>query len=102
MAKFEDVLTSVKNAVGGQLHERDVSGVLDSRAGNQLKWRYSIVDLMKVLGLASDPESRADLARDVGYDGRLIDSAEMNIWLHKRILTKLGEKGANVPSELKE
>lgn len=102
MATFKDLLTSVETAVGGDLHGADVSSALDSRAGNQLQWRYSIVDLMKVLGLNSDPESRADLARDVGYEGHPVDSAPMNIWLHKRILKMLGAKGANVPGDLKE
>jgi hypothetical protein len=37
----------------------------------------------------------------MGYRGPLNGSAEMNIWLHKNILSKLDEAGVNVPANLK-
>ena len=41
------------------------------------------------------------LAQELGYKGSLDGSAEMNIWLHKQVMTKLAENGGNVPAELK-
>jgi hypothetical protein len=105
MATFQDVLDSIANSASGRVQGADVTALLDLKTGghaDQLEWRYSIVDLMKALGLPADLSSRIALARDLGYSGALNGSAEMNIWLHKRILTKLNEAGAIVPADLKE
>jgi hypothetical protein len=37
----------------------------------------------------------------LGYTGPLTGSAEMNIWLHKQVMTKLAEGGGKVPDSLK-
>jgi hypothetical protein len=105
MAVFQDVIDSIANFANGRVQGVDVAAVLDSKAAgqtDQLEWRYSIVDLMKVLGLPGDLSSRIALARELGYSGALNGSAEMNIWLHKQILTKLDEAGAIVPADLKD
>ena len=37
----------------------------------------------------------------LGYTGALDGSAEMNVWLHKQVMTKLAESGGKVPESLK-
>src|SRR5215216_2887885 len=55
MATFQDVVDSIAKAAGGQVKGADVGTILDANVGldNQMEWRYSIVDLLKVLGLDS-------------------------------------------------
>jgi Domain of unknown function (DUF3597) len=64
-------------------------------------FRHSIVDLMKLLKLDSSLRARRQLAKELGYTGRLDGSAKMNIWLHKEVMTKLAESGGTVPESLK-
>ena len=64
-------------------------------------WRKSIVDLMKLLKLDSGLAARKQLAQELGYSGALDGSAEMNVWLHKQVTTKLAESGGQVPDSLK-
>ncbi|MBX7496554.1 DUF3597 domain-containing protein [Qipengyuania sp. 6B39] len=77
----------------------DVENSLDSMPGaDRLNWRTSIVDLMKLIGVDSDYESRKALAGELGredYSG----SAEDNIWLHKRTMNELAANGGKVPAE---
>ena len=64
-------------------------------------WKQSIVDLMKLLDLDSSLNARKQLAQELGYTGELNGSAEMNVWLHKQVMTKLMESGGVVPESLK-
>lgn len=66
-----------------------------------LNWKQSIVDLMKLLKLDSSLGARKQLAKELGYTGALDGSADMNIWLHKQVMTKLAESGGKVPESLK-
>ena len=67
----------------------------------QLDWKVSIVDLLKLLGIDSGFEARKELAVELGIpEDQLDDSAEMNMWLHKAVLKKIAENGGNVPKEL--
>jgi hypothetical protein len=78
----------------------DVANHLDSIPGaDHLNWRTSIVDLMKLIGVPSDFESRQALAHELGradYAG----SAEDNVWLHKTVMQQLAANGGNVPAAL--
>ena len=56
---------------------------------------------MKLLKLDSGLAARKQLAQELGYTGALDGSAEMNIWLHKQVMTKLAESGGKVPDNLK-
>jgi 3-oxoacyl-ACP reductase-like protein len=67
----------------------------------KLDWRQSIVDLMKALKLDSSLAARKQLAQELGYTGALDGSAEMNIWLHRQVMTKLAESGGKVPDSLR-
>jgi hypothetical protein len=83
----------------------DVDAVLTQMAakqGQKLNWRTSIVDLMKLVGLDSSLENRKELARELGYKGDTSDSATMNIWLHKQVMTQLAAHGGKVPPELRD
>jgi hypothetical protein len=73
------------------------------QAGNsqQLNWRTSIVDLMKLLGLDSSLDARKTLAGELKYPGSTEDSASMNVWLHKAVMDKLAANGGTVPDDLK-
>jgi hypothetical protein len=82
----------------------DVEAILTSLAdqnSEKLNWRTSIVDLMKLLGLDSSLAARKQLAEELHYSGDTSDSASMNIWLHKQVMTKLAENGGKVPDDLK-
>jgi Domain of unknown function (DUF3597) len=81
----------------------DVEAILTDKAtklGRPNNWRVSIVDLMTLLGLDSSREARTSLAHELGYTGDVHDSATMNIWLHKQVMTKLAENGGKVPASL--
>ena len=67
----------------------------------EYNWEELIVDLMKLLKLDSSLTARKQLASELGYTGALNGSAEMNIWLHKQVMTKLAEGGGVVPDSLK-
>ncbi len=81
----------------------DVAAILDGmeeKAGQDLDWRKSIVDLMKILGLDSSLTARKTLAGELHYDGDTDDSASMNIWLHKQVMQKFKDNGGKVPADL--
>jgi Domain of unknown function (DUF3597) len=69
----------------------DVEAILTAAAASvnyDTNWRTSIVDLMK-------------LAAELGFSGDTNDSASMNIWLHKQVMTQLAANGGHVPADLK-
>jgi hypothetical protein len=91
-------------AAPSAMAEVDVEQVLNGLAqknSQKLNWRTSIVDLMKLLDLDSSLGSRQQLAGELGYSGDKNDSASMNIWLHKQVMTKLAQNGGKVPADLK-
>ena len=82
----------------------DVAPILDKAVaakGEKLEWRTSIVDLMKALDIDSSFAARKELAHELGYTGDSNDSASMNIWLHKQVMTKLAANGGKLPPEIK-
>ena len=82
----------------------DVAAILDKAVaakGEKLAWRTSIVDLMKALDVDSSLSARKELATELGYTGDTNDSASMNIWLHKQVMTKLAANGGKLPSDVK-
>jgi hypothetical protein len=76
-------------------------GKLAAGSGEDYNWKQSIVDLMKLLKLDSSLGARKQLAQELGYKGALDGSAEMNVWLHQQVMTKLAEGGGKVPDNLK-
>jgi len=82
----------------------DVAAIVDKLVAAQkekLEWRTSIVDLMKALDIDSSLAARKDLAKELGYTGDMNDSASMNVWLHKQVMSKLAANGGKLPPEIK-
>jgi hypothetical protein len=83
--------------------EIDVATQLDQAArarGQDLNWRTSIVDLMKVVGMDASLQERRDLARELNYGGDTDDTAKMNMFLHRALMKRLAENGGRVPPEM--
>jgi hypothetical protein len=87
---------------GGTAVVVDVVAILEEKAANHpedLDWKVSIVDLMKLLDLDSSYAHRKELAAEMGiedYHG----TEDQNIALHKAVLAKLSANGGNIPAEL--
>ena len=82
----------------------DVAPILDKAVaskGEKLEWRTSIVDLMKALDIDSSLTARKELAKELGYTGDTSDSATMNIWLHKQVMSKMAANGGKLPADIK-
>ncbi len=82
----------------------DVAPILDQGVeaqGERRAWRTSIVDLLQALDIDSSFAARKELAKDLGYAGDSNDSASMNIWLHKQVMTKLAANGGKLPPDIK-
>ena len=91
-------------AAAKPISKADVEAILAKLADEQdedLVWKSSIVDLMKLLKLDSGLGARKQLAQELGYTGALDGSAAMNVWLQKQVMTKLAESGGKVPDSLK-
>ena len=84
---------------GASVSVIDVENNLDNMPGaDRLNWRTSIVDLMKLIGVDSDYDSRKALAQELGrtdYSG----TAEDNVWLHRQVMGELSRNGGRVPAE---
>jgi hypothetical protein len=81
-------------------HAIAIENHLDAIPGaDHLNWRTSIVDLMTLIGVDASPEARQALAQELGYEGPLDGSREMDNWLHTRVLADLEGHGGVVPPE---
>ncbi len=81
----------------------DVQQILTDKAaqsGQQLNWQTSIVDLLKLLGMDSSLTARKALAGELHYSGDTNDSASMNVWLIKQVMSQLAANGGKVPANL--
>jgi len=95
---------SAATTAGKPISRTDVEAILAKLAADQrenLDWKNSIVDLMKLLKLDSSLGARKQLAQELGYTGALDGSATMNVWLQKQVMTKLAESGGKVPDSLR-
>lgn len=92
-------------AAPAAMEQVDVEEILTNMqksSGQQLNWRTSIVDLLKLLGLDSSLQARKELAAELHYTGDTGDSAAMNIWLHRQVMNKLAANGGKVPADLRD
>lgn len=88
-------------AAGPQVDvEQSLQGIADAK-GRKSNWRTSIVDLMMLLDLDSSLDNRKELATELGYTGEKNGSAEMNIWLHRKVMEDLERNGGRVSEALK-
>jgi uncharacterized protein with von Willebrand factor type A (vWA) domain len=91
-------------ATGKPVSREELEAMIEKIANDQdenFNWDESIVDLMKLLKLDSSLAARKQLAQELGYKGKLDGSADMNVWLHEQVMTKLAESGGKVPESLK-
>ena len=98
-------MPQMKPAATAPAQDVDVDAVLAELAakkGEQLNYKSSIVDLMKLLDLDSSLANRKELATELGYTGEKDGSAEMNIWLHKKVMVELEKNGGKVSAELRD
>jgi hypothetical protein len=116
MSIFGDIISAIFGGDGANAAETqtapaggkptvDIAAHLDKlqkESGQKLNWRKSIVDLMKLLKLDSSVKARKALADELKYPADKNDSAAMNIWLHKQVMTKLAANGGIVPKELQD
>ncbi len=87
-------------AAGGGVDVAQVLDGMEGHAGQTLDWRHSIVDLMKLLGMDSSLHARKELAGELHYTGDTDDSASMNMWLHKEVMSKFAANGGKLPADL--
>ncbi len=84
------------------ISEVDVEAILTAAAaakGEELNWRTSIVDLLKLVDIDPSYANRKELAEELGntdYSG----SAEDNILLHKQVMQEIAKNGGKVPAGL--
>lgn len=72
-----------------------------AKLGTPSNWKTSIADLLQLLGMDNSYKARKELAVELGCPADLMDdSAKMNTWLHKTVLTQIAENGGNIPKEL--
>jgi hypothetical protein len=88
--------------LGQQVDVEEILTNMQKQSGQQLNWRSSIVDLLKLLGLDSSLQARKELAAELHYTGDTNDSASMNVWLHRQVMNKLAANGGKVPADLKD
>jgi hypothetical protein len=97
-------------AGGGVMPPKQPAGSVDVDAAltklaaqnkEKLDWHHSIVDLMKLLNLDSSLAARKELAKELHYTGDTNDSATMNVWLHKQMMSQLAANGGKLPSDVK-
>jgi len=86
-------------AAAPSVNIEDALDALNEKNPEELDWRASIVDLLKVLGMDSSLTARKALATELHYTGDTNDSAAMNIWLHAQVLAKFAENGGKVPAK---
>lgn len=82
------------------VREVDVVAKLKKLAADNpqtLNWTGSIIDLMKLFGLASDHAARVRLAEELAYPHDLPQATDqdavtkVNIWLHQTVIQKLAD-----------
>jgi hypothetical protein len=56
---------------------------------------------MKALNVDSSLTARKELAQELHYTGDTNDSATMNVWLHKQMMSQLAANGGKLPSDVK-
>jgi hypothetical protein len=86
--------------------EFDVVAQMEQRTADHpqhLYWRHSILDMLKLLDIDSSLDMRKALAAELGAPAKvMLDSAHMNLWLHKEVLKRIAANGGNVPAGILE
>lgn len=72
-------------------------------AGEELHWKTSVVDLLKLLGKDSSQGARHRYAVALGFPENQISqmpSSEFNMWLHGQMLGLMASNGGTLPSNI--
>lgn len=84
----------------------DVKTLLAGKAkqsGEDLAWKTSVVDLLKLLGKDSSQTARHRYAVALGFPEAQIanmPSSEFNTWLHGQLMGALAHNGGNLPTNI--
>lgn len=100
MSVLQSIIDCVESVFKPNMTQRELELALDALAAGrpeQLDWRRSVVDLMKLVGLESSLEERRALAKELGYRDGFQDTAPVNEWLHRRVMLKLIERYIPLP-----
>ena len=81
-------------------HEEVERRIANIPGADNLNWRTSIVDLMKLVKIDPSYDNRKELAQEMGNAG-YSGSAEDNIKLHKDVMDAIAKAGGVVPDDLK-
>lgn len=94
---LRQILNAIVTAIENPNSPREIDASLDAMARDnpeKLDWRHSIVDLMKLVGMDSSVQARDELALELGYTGVLNGSAEMNQFMHDKLMREISYTGA--------
>ena len=75
--------------------EEKIAHLAEQRGMQDLNWRESVVDLLKVLGLDSSPGARQRLAQELGYRDGSSDE-DMNTWLHGQVMAEIAANSGKI------
>jgi len=92
MSILSSIVDAIYRFIGGRKSLEELGVTLDAAAASaeeKLDWRNSIVDLLKLTHQDSSLQARKELAKELGYPGELNGSAEMNTWLHQKVMDRL-------------
>lgn len=98
MSILTRIIDAVYGAVSPPLSMGELKLILAEKAlenPEYLNWQTSIVDLMKLVGMDSSLTHREELAKELGYTGKMGGAAEMNEWLHAQVMSKLAAHGGH-------
>ena len=91
------------HTAGASTVATDVGSLLAARveaAGEDLDWKNSVVDLLKLFGKDSSVVARRSYMTSLGLDAHSAGSAEGNTALHDALLKTIAANGGNLPSNL--
>lgn len=84
----------------------DVKSLLSEKAeaaGEELAWKTSVVDLLKLLGKDTSQSARHRYAVALGFPKDKISqmpSSEFNTWLHGQLMSSLAHNGGTLPTNI--
>jgi len=97
-----NIITAIKNLVTGPMSRGEVDRALSSLAEHrteQLQWRNSVVDLLKLLNLDSSISARETLAGELGFQGQFTGSTADNTTLHRLVMEDVAKHYTKIPTD---
>ena len=75
-------------------------GIVNPNASADVRRQVAALNIRR-RSLYSSLAARKELAKELHYTGDMNDSASMNVWLHKQVMSKLAANGGKLPPEIK-